>query len=173
MTTINGTPLALGTSGGSLAASIAFSFLMGALALYTLLHHQEVFAWMKRIRSTDAANTAYNEPDQWLADLYKAQCRRAKKPSRAEDMEDISQTGDMIRGVADHIEALRPELGKVVERVDDYLNAALPAQPPALKLSFPDHQAQLVQAMKQEAARAELAHAISTARQKITLLRRG
>ncbi|MGW2965117.1 hypothetical protein ACWDGI_42660 [Streptomyces sp. NPDC001220] len=170
---MNGTTLALGTSGGSLAASIAFSFFMGALALYTFLHHREVFAWMKQIRTTDAKNTAYDEPDQWLADLYKAQCRRAKKPSQAEDMEDISQTGDMIRGIADHIETIRTELAKVVERVDDYLNTALPPHTPALKVSFQDHQAQLVQAMKQEAARAELAQAISSARQKITLLRRG
>lgn len=173
MTTMSSTTLAIGTGAGSLAASIAFSFLMGALALYTLLHHREVFAWMKQIRNTDAENTAYDEPDQWLADLYKAQCRRAKKPSRAEDMEDISQTGDMIRGVTDHIEAIRPELAEVVERVDDYLNTALPPQTPALKVTFQDHQAQLVQAMKQEAARAELAQAISSARQKIKSLRRG
>ncbi|MGW5658361.1 hypothetical protein [Streptomyces humi] len=170
---MSSTTLALGTSGGTLAASITFSFLMGALALYTLLHHREVFAWMKQIRKTDAEDAVYDEPDQWLADLYKAQCRRAKKPSRTEDMEDISQTGDMIRGVADHIEAIRPELAKVVERVDDYLDTALPAQTPALKVSYQDHQAQLLLAMKQEAARAELAQAISSARQKITLLRRG
>ncbi|MGY4928492.1 hypothetical protein [Streptomyces sp. 900105755] len=170
---MSSTTLALGTSGGTLAASIAFSFLMGALALYTLLHHREVFAWMKQIRRTDAEDAVYAEPDQWLADLYKAQCRRAKKPSRAEDMEDISQTGDMLRGVADHIEAIRTELAKVVERVDDYLDTALPAPTAALKVSFQDHQAQLVQAMKQEAARADLAQAISSARQKITLLRRG
>ncbi|MET7784256.1 hypothetical protein ABZT28_52940 [Streptomyces sp. NPDC005388] len=145
---------------------------MGALALYGLLHHREVFAWMKQIRKTDAVNTVYDEPDQWLADLYKAQCRRAKKPSRAEDMEDVSQTGNMIRGVADRIEAIRPELAKVVERVDDYLDTALPVQTPALKVSLADHQAQLVQAMKQEAARADLAQAISSARQKIKSLRR-
>ncbi|MEU1035748.1 hypothetical protein ABZ402_45145 [Streptomyces mirabilis] len=78
----------------------------------------------------------------------------------------------MIRGVADHIEAIRPELAKVVERVDDYLDTALPAQTPALKVSLADHQAQLVQAMKQEAARADLAQAISSARQKIKSLRR-
>ncbi|GGN45788.1 hypothetical protein [Streptomyces fuscichromogenes] len=170
---MSSTPLAMGTSGGTLAATIAFSFLMGALALYTLLHHREVFAWMKQIRKTDAEDAVYDEPDQWLADLYKAQCRRAKKPSRAEDMEDISQTGDMLRGVAGHIEAIRPELAKVVERVDDYLDTALPAPTPALKVSHQDHQVQLVQAMKQEAARAELAQAISSARQKITVLRRG
>ncbi|QDN64278.1 hypothetical protein FNV66_00150 (plasmid) [Streptomyces sp. S1D4-14] len=170
--TMSSTTLAFGTSAGTLAVGIASSFLMGALALYGVLHHREVFAWMKRIRKTDAENTVYDEPDQWLADLYKAQCRRAKKPSRAEDMEDVSQTGNMIRGVADHIEAIRPELAKVVERVDDYLDTALPAQTPAIKVSLADHQAQLVQAMKQEAARADLAHAISSARQKIKSLRR-
>ena len=170
--TMHSTTLAIGTSAGSLAAGIVSSFLMGALALYGLLHHREVFAWMRQIRTTDAENTAYDEPDQWLADLYKAQCRRVKKPSRAEDMEDISQTGDMIRGIADHIEAIRPELAKVVERVDDYLDTALPTPTPALKVSVQDHQAQLVQAMKQEAARADLAQAISPARPKSTLLRR-
>ncbi|MEV5847406.1 hypothetical protein AB0M32_36130 [Streptomyces sp. NPDC051985] len=143
MTTMNSTTLAIGTSASSLAASITFSFLMGALALYTLLHYREVFAWMKQIRRTDAENTAYDEPDQWLADLYKAPCRRAKKPSRTEDMEDISQTGDMIRGVADHIEAIRSELAKVVERVDDYLDTALPALTSAVKVPSQDHQAQL------------------------------
>jgi hypothetical protein len=49
---------------------------------------------------------------------------------------------------------------------------ALPPQTSALKVSLPDHRAQLVQAMKQEAARADLAQAISSARQKIKSLRR-
>lgn len=45
--------------------------------------------------------------------------------------------------------------------------------PPPPKVSYQDHQTQLALAMKQEAARAELAQAISSARQKVTLLRRG
>ncbi|MEU5599939.1 hypothetical protein [Streptomyces sp. NPDC020298] len=171
--TMHSTTLAIGTSAGSLAAGIVSSFLMGALALYGLLHHREVFAWMRQIRTTDAENTAYDEPDQWLADLYKAQCRRAKKPSRTPDMEEISQIGDMIRGIVGHIEAIRSELARVVECVDDYLDTALPAPTPALKVSSQDHQMQLVQAMKQEAARTDIEQAISTARQKITHLRRG
>jgi hypothetical protein len=170
--TMNSTTLAIGTSAGTLAVSVVSSFILGALALYGLLHHREVFAWMKQIRKTDAENTVYDEPDQWLADLYKAQCRRTQKPSGTDDMEDISQTRNMIRGVADHIEAIRPDLATVVERVDDYLATALPPQTTALKVSLPDHRAQLVQAMKQEAARADLAQAISSARQKIKSLRR-
>lgn len=70
------------------------------------------------------------------------------------------------------IETIRHELNKVIERVDVYLNTALPAQTPAIKVALADHQAQLAQAMKQEAARSELAQAISSARQKITALRR-
>ncbi|MFF5161330.1 hypothetical protein ACFY3N_34955 [Streptomyces sp. NPDC000348] len=81
--TINSTTPAFGTSAGSLTAGIVSSFLVGALTLYRLLHHREVFTWMKQIRKTDAETAVYDEPDQWLADLYKAQCRRAKKPSRS------------------------------------------------------------------------------------------
>ncbi|WP_328978477.1 hypothetical protein [Streptomyces canus] len=164
--------LAFSADASSLVVSIVFSFFGGALAVYGLMHRREVFAWTQRIRKKDADNAVYNEPDQWLSDLYKAQSRRAKRPSRAEDMEEISQTGDMIRGIADHIEAIRPELTRVIERVDAYLNTALPARTAAIKVAVADHEAQLVQAMKQEAARSELAQAISSARQKITALRR-
>jgi hypothetical protein len=87
-------------------------------------------------------------------------------------MEEISQTGDMISGIADHIEAIRPELNRVIERVDACLHTALPARTTAIKVAVAHHEAQLVQAMKQEAARSELAQAISSARQKITALRR-
>ncbi|MET9914563.1 hypothetical protein ABZZ74_49105 [Streptomyces sp. NPDC006476] len=168
---MDSTTLAIGTSAGALAASIVSSFLLGALALYGLLHHREVFAWMKQIRTTDTHNTVYDEPDQWLADLYKAQCRRAQKPSRIDDMDDISHTGNMIRGVADQTETIRHELAEVVEHVDDYLATALPAQTPAVKVSLADHNALLLQAMKQEAARADLAQAITNARKKIKSLR--
>ncbi|MEU0030868.1 hypothetical protein [Streptomyces sp. NPDC006335] len=43
---------------------------------------------------------------------------------------------------------------------------------PNLKVTLPEHRAGLVKAMKQEAARAELARAIITAQQKIDSLRR-
>jgi superfamily II DNA helicase RecQ len=46
-----------------------------------LLHRREVFAWTQRIRRKDADNAVYKEPDQWLSDLYKAQSRRAKRPT--------------------------------------------------------------------------------------------
>jgi hypothetical protein len=111
-------------------------------------------------------------PDKWLGDLYKAQCRRSQKPCHAEDFEDITEIGNMLRGVADHIEAIRSELTKVVERVDTYLTTALPESTPNLKVTLPEHRAGLVKAMKQEAARAELARAIITAQQKIKSRRR-
>ncbi|MFI8234888.1 hypothetical protein ACIGDI_39445 [Streptomyces sp. NPDC085900] len=166
------TTLAIGTSAGTLAVTAVSALLMGALAAYTLVHHKQVFAWMRKIRWKDEANTELDKPDQWLADLYKAQCRLAHKPCRADDFEDIAQTGTMIRGVADHMAAIGPELFKVVERVEEYLDTALPEQGPVMKVSLLEHRAQLVKAMKQEAARGELARAIVAAQQKITLLRR-
>ncbi|MFI0515784.1 hypothetical protein ACH3Y9_40380 [Streptomyces sp. WSLK1-5] len=166
------TTLAIGTSAGTLTATIVSSLLLGALTTYGLVHHRQVFAWMKKIRTKDEDNAAYDDPDKWLADLYKAQCRRAQKPCHADDLEDVSEIGNMLRGVADHIEAIRPELTKVVERVDLYLTTALPEPPTALKVTLPEHRTLLVKAMKQEAARAELARAIITAQQKIKSQRR-
>src|SRR3954465_14734262 len=147
------TTLAIGTSAGTLAATIVSSLLLGALTTYGLVPHRQVFAWMKKIRTKDEDNAAYDDPDQWLADLYKAQCRRLQKPCPAEDREDIWQIGKMVKGVADHIEAIRPELTKVVERVDAYLATALPEPTPSLKITLPEHRTLLVKAMKQEAAR--------------------
>jgi len=70
--------LALGTGVGSHAVSIISSFFTGALILYGLLRHREVLDRIKRIRRNDADETVYNEPDQMLSDLYKAQPPRAK-----------------------------------------------------------------------------------------------
>ncbi|MEU0645979.1 hypothetical protein [Streptomyces umbrinus] len=165
------TTLAIGTSAGILAATALSALVMGALATYTLLHHRQVFAWMQKIRRKDQANTELDKPDQWLADLYKAQCRLAQRPCHADEFEDISQISNMIKGVADHTETIRPELTKIVERVEEYLATALPE--PAPEMTLLEHRTQLTRAMKQENARSELARGVVAAQRKITLLRQG
>lgn len=45
----------------------------------------------------------------------------------------------MIRGIADHTETIHPELAKVVERVDEYLDTALPDPTSAVKVSPSEH----------------------------------
>ncbi|SNX88763.1 hypothetical protein SAMN06272735_9269 [Streptomyces sp. TLI_55] len=166
--------LALGTSGGTLAVAIVSALATGALGAYTLLHHQQVFAWMRSIRRKDQTNAELDKPDQWLADLYKAQCRLAHKPCRAEDFEDITQIGTMLRGVADHTPAIAPELARVLERIEEYTDTALPEPgPAAVKIPVLEHRTQLVKAMKQESARSDLARAVVAAQQKITHLKRG
>ncbi|MFJ9559823.1 hypothetical protein ACIRQQ_07250 [Streptomyces fuscichromogenes] len=164
---------AIGTGAGTLALSTVSALVTGVLATYTLLHHKQVFAWMRKIRGRDEANAELDKPAEWLADLYKAQCRLAQKPCRADDFEDISQTGNMIKGIADHMGALRPELTAVVERVGAYVATALPEPGPAVRVTVPEHRAQLVRAMRQEAARGELARAVIAAEQKITAQRHG
>ncbi|MET7473516.1 hypothetical protein ABZT17_04000 [Streptomyces sp. NPDC005648] len=167
-TLANGTTtLAIGTSAGTLALTAVSALVTGVLASYTLRHHRQVFAWMQKIRGRDEAGTELDRPAEWLADLYKAQCRCAQKPCRAEDFEDICQTGNMIKGIADHTEAVRVELTKVVERVDEYVATALPEPVPAARIAAADHRSQLVLAMRQEAARHELARAVIAAQQKI------
>ncbi|USQ85684.1 hypothetical protein NFX46_19130 [Streptomyces phaeoluteigriseus] len=44
------TMLALGTSAGTLVASILSVLIVGALGMYTLLHHKQVLAWMNKIQ---------------------------------------------------------------------------------------------------------------------------
>ncbi|MCL7429822.1 hypothetical protein [Streptomyces sp. YS415] len=167
------TALAIGTSAGTLTVTAVSALLMGALAAYTLQHHKRVFDWMKKIRAKDETNSAYDKPTEWLADLYKAQCRLAHKPCRTEDFDDVAQIGNMIKGIADHTEAIHTELAKVVERVEEYLNTALPEPTPAVKVPLAEHRSLLAKAMKQESARSELARAIVTAQNKITAVRRG
>ncbi|MEV5953700.1 hypothetical protein AB0M11_07970 [Streptomyces sp. NPDC051987] len=167
------TTLAIGTGAGTLLLSTVSALVTGVLASYTLRHHRQVFAWMRKIRRRDEANAELDRPAEWLTDLYKAQCRLAGKPCRAGDFEDIAQTGNMIRGIADHAGALRPELADVAHRVDAYVATALPEPGPALKVTAAELHAQLVQAMRQEAARHELARAISTAERRIKDLRYG
>ncbi|MEV7979742.1 hypothetical protein [Streptomyces sp. NPDC086519] len=167
------TTLAIGTGAGTLVLSTVSALVTGVLATSTLRHHKQVFAWMRKIRGRDEANAELDRPAEWLTDLYKALCRLARKPCRAGDFEDISQTGNMIKGIADHAGALRPELTEVAERVDAYVATALPEPGPAPKVTAPELHARLVQAMRQEAARGELAHAVMAAEQKIKALRYG
>ncbi|MEU5893079.1 hypothetical protein ABZ835_40525 [Streptomyces sp. NPDC047461] len=165
--------LAIGTGAGTLTVSIVAALFTGALGTYTLLHHKQVLAWMQNIRRTDQANTELDKPCEWLNDLYKAQCRLAHKPCRSEDFEDVTQIGNMLRGVADQTPTIAPELAKTVERVGEYVATALPDPGPALKVSLLEHRTQLVKAMKQESARSELARTVVAAQQKITQLKRG
>ena len=136
-------------------------------------HHRQVFAWTRKMRRKDESNTEYDKPSAWLADLYEAQCGLAQKPCVAEDFKGIATTGTMLAGIADHTEGVRFELMKVVESVRGYVATALPAQGTAVRVGLPEHRARLEQAMRQEAARDELAHAILTAEQRIKELRHG
>jgi hypothetical protein len=160
--------LAIGTSAGTLAVSLS----MVAVAIYTLSHHRQVFAWLQRMRHKDRADAELDKPDQWLSDLYEAQCRLAQKPCRTADFEGIAQVANMIRGVVDHAEIIGPDLTKVIERVEEYLATALPEADFSAALP-PEHHMQLGRAMKQENARNELTRAVVTAQQRITRLRRG
>lgn len=100
----------------------AVSGLLGAL-MYR--HHRQVFAWTRKMRRKDEANT---------------------------DFAEISRTGNMIEGIADHTEAVRLELTKVVECETDYVATALPEpDPAAVHIGVQEHRAQFVQAMRQEA----------------------
>lgn len=149
------------------------SALGGCIAALTYRHQRRVFAWTRRIRRKDETNSEYDKPTEWLADLYKAQCRLTRKPCVADDFAEISQTGNMIEGIADTTEAVRTELRKVVECVKDYVATALPEpDPEAVHIGVQEHRAQLVQAMRQETARGELVRAILAAEKKIKDLRR-
>ncbi|OPG01669.1 hypothetical protein B1R27_36025 [Streptomyces sp. GKU 895] len=169
------TMLAIGTGAGTLAVSTVSALFAGILGTYSLLHHQQVFAWMRSIRRTDQSNAELDKIDQWLADLYKAQCRLAHKPCRAEDFEDVTQIGTMIRAVAENTPAIAPDLARALERIEEYVDTALPepGPGPAVKIPVLEHRTQLVKAMKQESARGELARAVVAAQQKITQLKRG
>ncbi|KUN17783.1 hypothetical protein AQJ23_40735 [Streptomyces antibioticus] len=167
------TMLAIGTGAGTLAVTTVSALATGILGTYTLLHHQQVFAWMRSIRHKDQYSAELDKRDQWLADLYKAQSRLAHKPCRSEDFEDVTQIGTMIRGVAENTPAIAPELARVLDGIQEYVNTALPDPGPAVKVSLLEHRTQLVKAMKQESARGELARAVVAAQQKITQLKRG
>ncbi|MGX9890053.1 hypothetical protein [Streptomyces sp. NPDC002276] len=151
------------------------SALGGGLVGFLMYRHQRrVFAWTRMIRRKDETNAEYDKPAEWLADLYKAQCRLTRKPCAADDFAEIAQIGNMIEGIADTTEALRPELRKVVECVKDYVATALPEPAPAAgRVSAQQHRAQLVQAMRQEAARGDLVRAVLAAEKRIKDLRRG
>ncbi|MGW1075586.1 hypothetical protein [Streptomyces sp. NPDC002537] len=166
------TTLALGTSAGSLLVAIAVGVVMGALGMYNLHHNWQVFAWMRKMRHKDEENAELSNINEWIDDLYKAQCALAQKPCHAADFEEVARTCNMIKGMADHFGFIRPELTHVVGCAEGHIATALPELGPDTEVSLAEHRAQLVRAMKQEAARAELARAVITAQQKIKSLRR-
>jgi len=147
----------------------AASAISGAL-MYR--HHRQVFAWTRKMRRKDEANTEYDKPAEWLGDLYKAQCGLTRKPCVADDFAEISSIGNMIEGITDDTEALRLELTKVVECVKGYVATALPEPGPATRITVPYHRTQLTLGMHQEAARGELVRAILAAQKRIKDLRR-
>ncbi|MBK6015447.1 hypothetical protein [Streptomyces sp. MBT53] len=145
----------------------------GVIGVLMYRHQRRVFAWTRMIRRKDETNAEYDKPAEWLADLYKAQCRLTRKPCAADDFAEISQTGNMIEGIADTTEAVRSELRKVVECVKDYVATALPESAPAAgRIGVQQHRAQLVQAMRQETARGDLVRAVLAAEKRIKDLRR-
>ncbi|MFF1443384.1 hypothetical protein [Streptomyces sp. NPDC058295] len=169
--TTSSTTLALGTSAGTLAVTACSALIMGALAMYTLLHHRQVFAWMRKIRKKDEESAELNKPAEWIDDLYKAQCGLAQKPCRAADFDEVTRIGNMIKGIAEDTDAIRVELSEVVKCVGIYTGTALPDPGPSLKVSLVEHHILLVRAMKQEAARWELERAINATQKKIKALR--
>ena len=157
----------------TLLVPVASALCGGFLGVLMYQHQRRVFAWTRRIRRKDETNAEYDKPAEWLADLYKAQCRLTRKPCTADDFAEISQTGNMIEGIADTTETVRPELRKVVECVKDYVATALPeSDPAAAGIGVQEHRAQLVQAMRQETNRGELVRAVLAAEKKIKDLRR-
>lgn len=157
----------------TLLVSAGSALVASLLTALTYRHHRRVFAWTRKMRRKDETNTDYDKPGAWLADLYEAQCGLAQKPCVAEDFKDIATIGKMLAGIADHTPGVRFELTRVVESVRGYVATALPAQGPAVRVGLPEHRARLEQAMRQEAARDELAHAILAAEQRIKDLRHG
>ncbi|MFB6961717.1 hypothetical protein ACFCYB_33205 [Streptomyces sp. NPDC056309] len=164
--------LAIGTSAGTLVVTAVSALVMGGLGMYTLTHHKRVFVWMKKIRRKDEENTELDKHDQRLEDLYKAQACLTHKPCTPDEFEEVAKFSNMIKGVASHTQALGPELTKVVDRATDYVATDLSKPGPNVKVSLLEHRGQLIRAMKQETARAELEQAIITAQQKIQSLRR-
>ncbi|MFD4561327.1 hypothetical protein ACFWP5_44620 [Streptomyces sp. NPDC058469] len=150
----------------------AAALLGSLLTALSYRHQRQLFAWTRKIRRKDETNTDFDKPAEWLGDLYKAQCGLTRKPCVADDFAEISRTGNMIEGIADNTEAVRLELTKAVECVKDYVATALPEpDPAAVRVGVQEHHAQLVQAMRQEAARGELVRAILAAEKKIKDLR--
>ncbi|QJT06274.1 hypothetical protein G9272_43140 [Streptomyces asoensis] len=58
----------------------------------------------------------------------------------------------MVKGIATHAEAVRPELAEVVERVENYVTTAPPDPGLNMKVSLLEHRARLVGAMTHAAA---------------------
>ncbi|WP_229330312.1 hypothetical protein [Streptomyces sp. UNOC14_S4] len=167
------TTLALGTSAGTLLWTVIIGILMAALGMYTLSHQRRVFAWTQWMRERDEGNVELDRLREWIDNLYEAQCALAQKPCHAGDFAEVVRITHMIKGVADHSEVLRSELTRLVERAESWISTALPELDPDAKVPAAEHRAQLVRAMKQEAARVELVRAVLAAQGEINSLRRG
>jgi hypothetical protein len=165
------TTLALGTGAGTLVVTALSALILGAIGMYTLLHHKEVLAWWKHIRHKDLQSAELDQPAGYAADLYTIVCGLAHKPCRVADFEDVARIGNMIKGIAEDTEELATELTNIVKHVEAYTATALPEPTPSLKVTLTDHHAQLIQAMKQEAARIKLERTVVATRKKINTLR--
>ncbi|WP_405840964.1 hypothetical protein [Streptomyces sp. NBC_01518] len=165
------TTLAIGTSAGTLLLTATSALVMGLFAGLSHRHQRQFFAWTRKIRRKDETSTDLDKPAKWLGDLYEAQCGLTRKPCVADDFAEISSIGNMIEGVTDHTEAVRLELAKVVECVRGYVATALPEPGPVTRITVPYHRAQLILAMRQEAARGELVRAVLAAQKRIKDLR--
>ncbi|MEU4928345.1 hypothetical protein AB0G54_17805 [Streptomyces yokosukanensis] len=155
----------------TLIATGISSFVVGGLGALTLTHHKQMLAWVQKVRRKEEDTAELVAPADDLEALYKEQCGLARTPCSAEDFAEVTRIVNMIRG-REHTECIHDELDKVVKRADVYLDTALPKTPAAAKIPPVEVRAQMIRAMKQESARIELERAISTARQKINVLRR-
>jgi hypothetical protein len=98
-------------------------------------------------------------------------CGLADKPCRVSDFKEVARTGNVIKGIAEDTEELATELTNIVKHIEAYIVTALPEPTPSLKVTLGDHNAQLIQAMKHEAARIQLERAVVATRKKINPLR--
>ncbi|MVO85527.1 hypothetical protein GPA10_12380 [Streptomyces sp. p1417] len=152
------------------------SALVGAaatlLAVLSLRHHKQVWAWMKRVRRTDEDTKDLDDAAAYLRELFEKQCEYAQKPCGAAEFAPLRRLLNLLSATAEETEMISHELHGVVERLERYLNTELHTAAGTAKASAASRTLQLEKAMKQEHARIELKTAISAAQQKIRTLRR-
>jgi hypothetical protein len=156
----------------ALYGTAATCLVTGGLGALTLTHHKQALAWVKKLRSKDEDTAELLAPAEALEALYKEQCGLARRPCTAKDFAEVTRIAQMIRGRVEHAETIRADLTKVVERVDNYLQTALPEPATTVRITVADHDIRMVQAMRQEAARIDLERAVTNAQQRINNLRR-
>ncbi|MET7454225.1 hypothetical protein ABZT03_20520 [Streptomyces sp. NPDC005574] len=159
-------------STAALYGTAATCFVTGGLGALTLTHHKQALAWVKDIRRKDEDTAELLAPAEALEALYKEQCGLARKPCTAKDFAEVSRIAHMIRGRVEHTGTIGADLTKVVERVEHYLQTALPEPATPARIALADHEIRMVQAMRQEAARIDLERTVTNAQQKINNLRR-